>query len=536
MKTPSRDSVVRVAIALLSAVLLVGCVGPAAPTSHPTPSPTAALALSPTSTPSPAATLALSPSSTPYASYLPAISGGKTSPIPTPPLPPPVPTEPSPPGPTPLPPPIPKPTYGVQAHLLAGDVEETLGWAQGLGVGWVKQQVEWHTIEHGPDGFDWANLDQAVAACDSYGFKLLLGVTHAPDWTRASELEGGPPTDFAEFGRFMGQLAARYRGRVAAYELWNEPNLAREWRGDTLDPARFVALVAEGSKGVRVADPDVLVISGAPAVTGINDGVGAIDDRVFLRGMYEAGIAQWVDGIGVHPYGHANPPDESWQSPTHVATSHNDHPSFFFSDTLEDYHTIMLAYGDTEHQLWVTEFGWPSSHGMGEVDTTGWEYGREVTEVQQADYVVRAFRMGGERDWVGPMFLWNLNVATIWGPDNPTSAYSLLRPDRSYRPAYIALRLAEPLPHNGSNPRWRGQVLVAIGATLADGGTAATHGQPRCFVNAEAVRALWSQPLRHGRTCLPSPCVDRFNSPWHYSAPEGARRALSGTDPTGARR
>ena len=79
------------------------------------------------------------------------------------------------------------------------------------------------------------------------------------------------------------------------------------------------------------------------------------------------------------------------------------------------------------------------------MDTRGWEYAREVTEAQQADYIVRAFQMGDELDWVGPMFLWNLSLATIWGPEDPTSAYSLLRPDSSYRPAYIALRLAEPL-------------------------------------------------------------------------------------------
>ena len=164
---------------------------------------------------------------------------------------------------------------------------------------------------------------------------------------------------------------------------------------------------------MRAADPDALIISGAPAVTGVNDGVGAIDDRVFLRGMYEAGITRWVDGIGAHPYGFANPPDESARDPTHVATSHNDHPSFFFRDTLEDYHAIMLEYGDTEHQLWVTEFGWPSVENMGDMDTMGWEYAREVSEVQQADYIVRAYHMGDERAWVGPMFLWNLNLATI---------------------------------------------------------------------------------------------------------------------------
>lgn len=383
-----------------------------------------------------------SPSATPHTIYLPGVGIGEdsstASPLPTPsPLP--KPTA------TPWPPPVPKPGYGVQVHLFAGDLGETLLQAQGLGVGWVKQQVEWHTIEHGPDDFEWVHLDRAVDGCEAFGFKLVLGVVRAPDWTRAAEGESGPPMDYAEFGRFMGQLASRYRGRVVAYELWNEPNLAREWRGDTLDPARFVALVTEGSKGVRAADPDALVISGAPAVTGINDSVEAIDDRVFLRGMYEAGVAQWVDGIGVHPYGFANPPGESWQDAAHVASSHNNHPSFFFHDTLEDYHAIMLEYGDTERQLWATEFGWPSVENMGPMDVTGWEYALEVGEDQQAEYIVRAFHMGDERSWVGPMFLWNVDLAAIWGPGNPTSAYSLLRPDGSYRPAYLALRWAEPL-------------------------------------------------------------------------------------------
>jgi hypothetical protein len=434
-----RNNLGRVALVVGLCALLIGCRGDPPPTWR------SAQPVEPTPIPSVEPTSIPSPHQTSHIVYLPVVTRSESSPVPTAtPVPTPTPTEEAPAGPTPLPPPVPKPGYGVQVHLFAGDVFETMQWAQGLGVGWVKQQVTWHTIEHGPDNFEWEPLDRAVDACDAFGFRLLLGVVHAPDWTRVSELETGPPADYAEFGRFMGQLATRYRGRVAAYELWNEPNLAREWRGDVLDPARFVALVAEGSQAVRAADPDALVISGAPAVTGIDDGVVAIDDRVFLRGMYEAGIGQWVDGIGAHPYGFANPPDESWDDPAHVASSHNDHPSFFFRDTLEDYHAIMLAYGDTGHPIWVTEFGWPSTEGMGPMDTTGWEYGLQVGEAQQADYVVRAFRMGDERSWMGPMFLWNLNLATIWGRGDPVSAYSLLRPDRSYRPAYVALRLAEP--------------------------------------------------------------------------------------------
>jgi hypothetical protein len=324
-------------------------------------------------------------------------------------------------------------------------VEQTLERARGLGVGWVKQQVQWHTIEHGPDDFEWETLDGIVEGADAFGFKLLLSVTHAPDWTRATEGESGPPSDYGEFRRFMEQLARRYRGRVEAYELWNEPNLAREWRGDTLDPSRFVALVAEGAAGVRAGDPEALVISGAPAVTGINDGETAIDDRTFLRGMVEAGITQHVDGIGAHPYGYGNPPGERVEDEVHAASSHNDHPSFFFRDTLEDYHRIIHGPGEEQPPIWVTEFGWPTPEGIGEMDLTGWEYGREVSEAEQADYVVRAFHMGDERPWVGPMFLWNLNLSVIWGADNAFSAYSLLRPDGSPRPAYVALRLAGPL-------------------------------------------------------------------------------------------
>jgi hypothetical protein len=261
---------------------------------------------------------------------------------------------------------------------------------------------------------------------------------------RSETVEYGPPQDPAEFGRFMRVLASRYAGRVAAYELWNEPNLRREWHGEPLDPALFVALVREGAGNIRVVDPAARIISGAPAVTGINDGETAVDDRVYLRGMVAAGVSEWVDGIGVHPYGFANPPEEKSGDPAHAAPSHNNHPSFFFRDTLDDYRAILVQGGLESLPLWVTEFGWPSTDGLGSVDVTGWEYGRDITEEQQAAYTVRGFQAGRALEWMGPMILWNLNIATIWGKDRPESAYSLLRPDGSYRPVYIAVRVAEP--------------------------------------------------------------------------------------------
>jgi len=413
--------------------------------------------------PQPAPTASPTPTDTDHSLYLPAVGGEPSSPTPTQratptpaisPLPSLTPTQGAtpvsdlsplpPPTPTPLPPAIFKPGWGVQVHLFGVDMGQTLAWAQGLGVQWIKQQVEWTNIEHAPGEYEWGELDYIVDQVNGHGFYLMLSLNHAPEWTRTDPLEYGPPHDPAEFGRFMGVLAARYQGRVAAYELWNEPNLRREWRGEPLDAALFVALIREGAGGVRAADPAAQVISGAPAVTGINDGETAIDDRVYLRGMVAAGVGGWVDGIGVHPYGFANPPTERWDDPAHRAPSHNDHPSFFFRDTLQDYRAILVEGGLNALPLWVTEFGWPSVDGLESMDTTGWEYARDVSETEQAGYVVEGFQMGRAMDGVGPMILWNLNIATIWGAGRPESAYGLLRPDGSYRPAYLAVRVAEP--------------------------------------------------------------------------------------------
>ena len=38
--------------------------------------------------------------------------------------------------------------------------------------------------------------------------------------------------------------------------------------------------------------------------------------------------------------------------------------SFYFRDTLDDYHAIMIASGDATAKLWVTEFGWATYEGL----------------------------------------------------------------------------------------------------------------------------------------------------------------------------
>ncbi|MBW7958455.1 MAG: cellulase family glycosylhydrolase [Candidatus Promineofilum sp.] len=349
-------------------------------------------------------------------------------------------------------PPLNRDGIGLQIYLHRQDVRDLLRHLEALDVGWVKVQVSWKLHEPRPGEYDeelFSELDRLVDGANGQGIKVLLSVSKAPEWSRATTEMDGPPVDYGRFEAFMRYLATRYTGRVAAYELWNEPNLQREWNGSPLSAADFVELIRRGVAGVRAADPAALLISGAPAPTGINDGINAIDDRAYFRAALAAGMAGLVDGAGVHPYGWANPPDSRAADATQASSSHNNHPSFFFADTLEDYHMMLVAAGAGDLKLWPTEFGWGTfdglrtDEGQPAAPPPGSEFMADNSEWEQAIYTLRAFEMAHEWSWVGPMFLWNLNFTAALGPEFQEVGYSLLRFDGSRRPVYRALEWRE---------------------------------------------------------------------------------------------
>ena len=347
--------------------------------------------------------------------------------------------------------PLERDNMGVQVHIHREDMGEIMRHLRALGMGWVKVQGSWKLYQPAPGEYMADRLDELeglVDAAAANDIKVLLSVSKAPEWSRSTTELDGPPIDYDQYRKFMAYLANRYQGRVAAYELWNEPNLQREWNGSTLNAADLVRLIAAGAEGVRTTDPEALLISGAPATTGINDGITAVDDRVFMRGMLEAGIANSVDAIGVHPYGWANPPDSTVNNPDPSVPSHNNHPSFFFTDTLSDYTALLSEFG-VDKPLSVTEFGWGSFEGIIDDEgdpaspPAGAEFMAYVSEWEQAQYISRAFELGQQSDNMGPLILWNLNFGPLLGNEYSESGYSLLRPDGSPRPSYLSLQAAD---------------------------------------------------------------------------------------------
>ena len=80
----------------------------------------------------------------------------------------------------------------------------------------------------------------------------------APAATAAND---APPVDMTQWRAFCAAVAERYHGRVSAYQIWNEPNLSREWGDQQPTPAGYVELLAACSGGIREADPGAVLIS-----------------------------------------------------------------------------------------------------------------------------------------------------------------------------------------------------------------------------------------------------------------------------------
>jgi LysM repeat protein len=333
--------------------------------------------------------------------------------------------------------------YGVFAFLPNSNVEQFVSKVDGLGVQWVRLNANWADIEPVQGQPNFNQLDATIDALNLSGFNVLLTVTTSPAWARSETVEDGPPDDFATFAAFVTQLATRYQGRVQAYQIWNEPNLRREWASmqHRIGAQTYVELLTAAYQAIKAADPQARVITAGLAPTGFNDGVNAIDDRQYLRDLYAASVVTVSDAIGANPGGWANPPETTCCEPAEGVESHYDSRTFFFLDTLNDYNAIMSANGDVR-PLWVTSFGWGTVEG-GDLPqpTEGNKFILYNDLNEQAAYTARAFEVGRATGFVGPMFVNNLNGCISDARRVENCYYSLIGPDGQDRPAYRAVSL-----------------------------------------------------------------------------------------------
>lgn len=331
------------------------------------------------------------------------------------------------------------PDYGVQAFLWwrLEIAQRDIGLVQDLGFDWVKQSFAWRDIETIEKGkYDWWRPDQIVDATEKAGLNLIVRIDRQPFWSQenpAEPLENAPPADLADYGDFCSATAARYHGRVAAYQVWNEPNLSREWGDQPPDPVRYTELLKICYLAIKAADPEAIVISAGLAPTGTGMPV-AMPDGEFLEKMYATGAGDYFDVLGLNAPGYKAPPEASPEEGESVPEYGGGR--WFVFRHVEDMRAIMVAQGDEDKQVAILELGWTT-------DELNPDYAwHAVSEQQQADYLVGAYEYAREhwQPWIGLMV--TIYLADYdWTPEaNEQWWWSITLPDGAPRPAYHALQ------------------------------------------------------------------------------------------------
>lgn len=311
-------------------------------------------------------------------------------------------------------------------HTLFLD-DLTADHAATIGFDTVVQVFPWRDLNPAPGLYTWEASDYMVQVAQEAGLHLVVRLDMPPEWARQA---GAVPFDLAAYADFVTAVAQRYRGAIAAYVIWNEPNLAAEWSrsggdledhwrrfdGQVADPTDYVGVLGVAYQRIKAQDPDVLVVTAGLAPTNENS-PRARDDRDFLRGMLATGAADCFDVMGVHAYGFGQHPEAATAVQTGLGLAR-----------IGEWQAILAEYG-VDRPLWVKELGYTIGQG-----DQPW-----VTPEQQAAYLSAALDRIG-RDWpsVELVTVWNLVYGRV--PEDEMSGYSLLNPDGSPRPAYERLR------------------------------------------------------------------------------------------------
>lgn len=343
------------------------------------------------------------------------------------------------------------PEYGMHVFLWWRPevADRDLQLVRDAGFQWVKQTFAWRDIEGAGKGqFDWSHTDRIVQQVGQYGLKLLVRLDSQPAWAGGGYPENGPPDNLQDFADFLTALVSRYKGRIQAYQIWNEPNLnvpgRSEWGGRPPNPAEYTQMLKVAYQAIKAVDPDAIVVSAGLAPTTRWDDV-AMPDLEFIRGMYAAGAQPYFDMLGAHGAGYKAPPE---MDPAEVARNpiyNNNDPSpeqlkrIYCFRHVEDIRQVMVENGDADKQIALLEFGWtidprPDSP----------YHWHAVTDFEQGEYLVRAYQYAKTHwaPWIGIMSLIYLQNVD-WTPEKEEYWWSIIEPaypELKLRPAYVMLK------------------------------------------------------------------------------------------------
>ncbi|MCE2473638.1 MAG: hypothetical protein J4G18_17405, partial [Anaerolineae bacterium] len=244
----------------------------------------------------------------------------------------------------------------------------------------------------------------------SHGFKILIGTVGDPN-----ELAQGGQAYIDSYTDWLQRIAGQ---GADAIEVWNEPNLDREWPRGQISGLAYAEMLAMAYRKIKQVNPATMVISAAPAPTGVSDRPDRVmPDNRWLRQMVEGGGLNYLDCVGAHYNEGIVPPSQTSGDPR----GDNYYTRYFYG-MLHGYISI------TRRPICFTELGYVTSEGLPNLPEY-FSWAQNVTLQQQASWLAQAAALASQSGQVRLLIVWNIDF-TQYDAD-PQAGYAIVRPDGS---------------------------------------------------------------------------------------------------------
>jgi hypothetical protein len=264
------------------------------------------------------------------------------------------------------------------------------------GVNWIRDRMSWGGFQREPEKFpESTTYDSASTFQALHGLKVLQVFHDIPGWAADKELDGGRrsrrfPRDLRNLYKFCKAMAQRYKGRVLAWEPWNEANITM-FGGHTID--EMCTHQKAAYLGYKAGNPDLTVCWNVYAGAGT---------PLHTQGVLENQAWPYFETYNIHSY---QKPDDYLKQ---------------FAPARE------AACG---RPIWITECG---VRAMAKTDRP-WSELSQADEIKQAEFIAHSY--------VSSLFAGvKRHFFFILGNfDERGVQFGLLRNDQTPRPGYAAL-------------------------------------------------------------------------------------------------
>jgi hypothetical protein len=235
--------------------------------------------------------------------------------------------------------------------MAQADVDKTMDMLRATNVTAVRLMIPWAGVEPTQGNLNWSSIDKTVNSAASRNIAVVGVVNSTPQWAVASggQYLSGRPASPEVYGEFVAKFVARYPGKVAAVEIWNEQN-AVTFYTPAPDPAGYVDLLKAAYPKVKAINPSIAVLCGGLGAV-IDWGTSAINPVAYVTQMYAAGAKPYFDALSYHPYQY------SLKFSGGMAVTNSP------VQQLMQMRQVMIANGDEDKKIWATEYGQPASSG-----------------------------------------------------------------------------------------------------------------------------------------------------------------------------